>query len=81
MFPEGLGLVGRSCSLSGSGSGTQNSEDQGGSMVTFAVGILITVIILFGFGFLSTASLGWFFKYRRPDDTLPPPDKNNSYRT
>lgn len=50
-------------------------------MVTFAVGILITVIILFGFGFLSTASLGWFFKYRRPDDTLPPPDKNNSYRT
>jgi hypothetical protein len=49
-------------------------------MITFAVGILITVIILFGFGFLSTASLGWFFKYRRPHDTLPSSDKNHSYR-
>lgn len=50
-------------------------------MITFAVGILITVIILFGFGFLSTASLGWFFKHQGPHDPLPPPDKNNSYRT
>ena len=49
-------------------------------MITFAVGILITVIILFGFGFLSTASLGWFFKYRKPHDTLPSSDKNHSYR-
>jgi hypothetical protein len=46
-------------------------------MTTFVVGILITVIVLFGFGFLSTASLGWFFKYRKPHDTVPSPDKNN----
>jgi hypothetical protein len=46
-------------------------------MTTFVAGILITVIVLFGFGFLSTASLGWFFKYRKPHDTVPSPDKNN----
>lgn len=33
-------------------------------MLTFTVGILITVIILFGFGFIATASVGWFFKHR-----------------
>jgi hypothetical protein len=46
-------------------------------MITYAVGILITVILLVGFGFLSTASAGWFFKYRKPDDTLSSADKNN----
>jgi hypothetical protein len=46
-------------------------------MTTFVVGILITVIVLFGFGFLSTASLGWFFKSQKPHDTLPSPDKHN----
>jgi hypothetical protein len=45
-------------------------------MVTFAVGVLITVIVLAGFGFVSTASNGWFFKYRKPHDPLPS-DKNN----
>ncbi len=46
-------------------------------MITFAVGVLITVIILVGFGFLSTASAGWFFNYRKPHDTLPSPEKND----
>ena len=55
----------------------QNGEDQGGSMITLAFGVLITVILLVGFGFLSTASTGWFFKYRKPDDPLPSTDKNN----
>jgi hypothetical protein len=62
--------------LSGIGSRTQNSQDQGGSMITFAVEVLIAVILLGGFGFLSTASAGWFFKYRKPHDPLPS-DKNN----
>jgi hypothetical protein len=62
--------------LSGIVSLTQNSEDQGGNMTTFAVGVLITVILLVGFGFLSTASSGWFFKYRKPHETSPSPDKN-----
>ena len=46
-------------------------------MTTFAVGVLITVVLLVGFGFLATASTGWFFKYRKPHDTVPSPDKNN----
>jgi hypothetical protein len=46
-------------------------------MITFAIGVLVTVIVLVGFGFLSTASNGWFFKYRKPEDTLPSTDKNN----
>jgi hypothetical protein len=46
-------------------------------MLTIAVGFLIAVFLLFGFGFFSTASAGWFFKYRKPQDTLPSPDKNN----
>jgi hypothetical protein len=46
-------------------------------MTTFAVGVLITVILLVGFGFLATASTGWFFKSQKPHDTLPSPDKNN----
>lgn len=46
-------------------------------MITFAVGVLIAVIVLVGFGFLSTASAGWFFKDQKPHDTLPSPDKNN----
>jgi len=75
--PESSGLIGHSCVLSGIGSRTQNSKDQGGSMITFAMGVLITVILLVGFGFLSTASAGWFFKYRKPHDTLPSTDKNN----
>jgi hypothetical protein len=56
---------------------TQSGEDQGGSMLTLAVGVLITVILLVGFGFLSTASTGWFFKYRKPHESSPAPDKNN----
>ena len=35
----------------------------------FAMEVLITVILLIGFGFLATASAVWFFKYRRPHDT------------
>ncbi|MBB5319434.1 hypothetical protein HDF09_004142 [Edaphobacter lichenicola] len=46
-------------------------------MITFAVGVLFTVIVLVGFSFLSTASVAWFFKYRKPHDTLPSIDKNN----
>jgi hypothetical protein len=46
-------------------------------MITFAMGVLTTVILLVGFGFLSTASNGWFFKYRKPHETLPSSDKNN----
>jgi hypothetical protein len=41
-----------------------------------ALGILIAVFLLFGFGFLSTASNGWFFNYRKPQDTFPTSDKN-----
>jgi hypothetical protein len=44
-------------------------------MTTFAVGVLITVILLVGFGFLATASTGWFFKSQKPHDTVPSPDK------
>jgi hypothetical protein len=46
-------------------------------MITLAMGVLITVIVLVGFGFLSTASNAWFFKYRKPHDTLPSIDKNH----
>jgi hypothetical protein len=46
-------------------------------MITLAMGVLITVILLAAFGFLSTASNGWFFKYRKPHQTSPSPDKNN----
>jgi hypothetical protein len=49
-------------------------------MITFAVGVLVTVVVLVGFGFLSTASTAsaaWFFKYRKPHDTLRSIDKNN----
>jgi len=46
-------------------------------MITFAVGVLITVVLLAGFGFLATASSGWFFKYRKPHETSPSSDKNN----
>jgi hypothetical protein len=45
-------------------------------MLTIALGVLIAVILLSGFGFIATASIGWFFKYRKPQDTLPSPDKN-----
>jgi hypothetical protein len=45
-------------------------------MIAFAVEVLIAVFLLVGFGFLSTASAGWFFKYRKPHDPLPS-DKNN----
>jgi len=45
-------------------------------MIPFALGVLITVILLVGFGFVSTASNGWFFKDRKPHDPLPS-DKNN----
>jgi hypothetical protein len=46
-------------------------------MTTFAVGVLITVVLLVGFGFLATASAGWFFKDRGPQDSLPSADKNS----
>jgi len=45
--------------------------------MTLAIEVLITVVLLIAFGFLSTASAGWFFKYRKPEDTLPAPDKKN----
>jgi hypothetical protein len=45
-------------------------------MLTIGLGIVIAVVVLFGFGFISTASTGWFFKYRKPHDTLASPDKN-----
>jgi hypothetical protein len=45
--------------------------------MTLAVGVLITVVLLVGFGFLATASAGWFFKHREPHKTLPPSDKKN----
>ena len=45
-------------------------------MLTIAVGILIAVFLLFAFGFLWTASTGWFFQYRKPQDTFPTSDKN-----
>jgi hypothetical protein len=45
--------------------------------MALAVGVLITVVLLVGFGFLATASAGWFFKYREPNDTLHSPDKKN----
>jgi hypothetical protein len=45
-------------------------------MVTIAVGIVIAVLLLFGFGFISTASVGWFFKFRKPHETLSSADKN-----
>jgi len=37
-------------------------------MLTFVVGIVIAVVILFGFGFIATASAGWFFKGRNSQD-------------
>ena len=46
-------------------------------MITFAMGVLIAVVLLAGFGFLSTASAGWFFNYRKPHDTVLSPDKNS----
>ena len=46
-------------------------------MIAFAMGVLITVIFLVGFGFLSTVSAGWFFKSLKPHDPLPAPDKNH----
>jgi hypothetical protein len=70
VFPESSGWIGHSCVLK------QNSEDQGGSSMTFVMGVLITVILLAGFGFLATASAGWFFN-RKPHDSSPSPDKNN----
>jgi hypothetical protein len=70
-------LIGHSSVLSGIGIRTQNSQDQGGSMIMFAVGVLSTVVLLVGFGFVSTASAGWFFKYQKQHDTLPSPDENN----
>ena len=39
--------------------------------MTLAVGVLITVVLLVGFGFLATASAGWFFKYREPHEPCP----------
>jgi hypothetical protein len=45
-------------------------------MITLALGVVVTVVLLVGFGFLSTASTGWFFKYRKPHVPLPS-DKNN----
>jgi hypothetical protein len=45
-------------------------------MLTFAVGIVIAVVVLLGFGFIATASAGWFFNYQKPQDTFPASDKN-----
>jgi hypothetical protein len=46
-------------------------------MIRFAMEVLITVVLLVGFGFLSTASAGWFFKSIKPHDPLTAPDKND----
>jgi hypothetical protein len=56
--------------------GNRTAKDPGGTMLTIALGILIAVFLLFAFGFLWTASTGWFFKYRKPQDTFPASDKN-----
>lgn len=77
MCPESFRWIGPFCVLTGIGSRIENSEDQGGSMITFAMGVGITVLVLAGFGFVSTASNGWFFKSRRPHDNLASSDKNN----
>ena len=44
-------------------------------MITVTVGVLITVVLLVGFGFLSTASAGWFFKSREPHRPRPHPTR------
>jgi hypothetical protein len=46
-------------------------------MTTFALEVLVTVLFLIGFGFFATASAVWFFEYRKPQPTLPSPDKHN----
>lgn len=45
-------------------------------MLTITVGYVIAVVLLLGFGFISTASNRWFFHYRNPQDTFPSPGKN-----
>jgi hypothetical protein len=44
-------------------------------MLTIAMGILIAVVLLFGFGFIATASVVWFFTIPKNARCLPPPDK------
>ncbi len=46
-------------------------------MITLFAGVLITVVLLVVFGFLATASNGWFFKDRKPHDTLASADKSD----
>jgi hypothetical protein len=46
-------------------------------MISLTVGVVITVVVLVVFGFLSTASAGWFFKNRKPHETLASTDKNS----
>jgi len=45
-------------------------------MLTIAVGVVSAVILLVGFGFISTASVGWFFKHGKPRDSFAAPDKS-----
>jgi hypothetical protein len=46
-------------------------------MLTITVGIAVALVLLFGCGFIATASVGWFFNNPKPQDTFPSPDKNN----
>jgi hypothetical protein len=45
-------------------------------MLTIAMGVLIAVILLFGFGFLATASVIWFFTIPKNARYVSPSDKN-----
>lgn len=44
-------------------------------MLTIALGILVAVFLLFGFGFIATASAVWFFTIPR-NARYVPSDKN-----
>jgi hypothetical protein len=46
-------------------------------MATFAMEVLVTFLLLIGFGFLATASAVWFFQYRKPQNTLPTSNKHH----
>jgi len=45
-------------------------------MLTIALGIVIAVILLFGFGFIATASVVWFFTIPKNARYNPSPDEN-----
>jgi hypothetical protein len=45
-------------------------------MLTIALGILIAVVLLFGFGFIATVSAIWFFTIPKNARYYPSPDEN-----